>query len=164
MVSSPSRTLQVERVVPNALQSSHGEHHTSNLTLPIASSDKVAPDEISQTPLRSGSGGNGCAVLHSNLCHAWLRCSLLDARPLRYEASTSWRETSHYVDGCVRRLQLRPAPVRRLSGRPFPVEPEPVCWRHGTAGVRLPMHRDRHTSAVLHRPRTFPNGQRPQRH
>src|SRR3954447_17570020 len=140
--------LQVERVVPNALQTSHGEHHTSNLTLPIASSDKVAPDEISQTPLRPGSGGNGCAVLHSNLCHARLRCSLLDARPVRYEASTSRREASHYVDGCVRRLQLWPAPLRRLSWRSFPVEPQFVCWRHGTPGVRLRLHRHGHARAV----------------
>src|SRR3954462_13376956 len=81
---------------PNGLATTnHGEHHRRSLTSPIASSDKVAPDEISQTPLRPGSGGNGCAVLHSNLCHAWLRCSLLDARAVRYEASTSRRKTSH---------------------------------------------------------------------
>src|SRR4051794_8662958 len=110
MVSSPSRTLQVERVANQPRRTSHEQ-----LDITHRVERQGSADEISQTPLRPGSGGNGCAVLHSNLCHARLRCSLLDARPVRYEASTSRREASHYVDGCVRRLQLWPAPLRRLS-------------------------------------------------
>ena len=47
----------------------------------------------------------------------------------------SQRESGHHVDGRVRRIQLRPAPVRRLPGRPLPFEPQPVCREHGAAGV-----------------------------
>ena len=79
------------------------------------------------------------------------------------EASASWRETGHHVDGCLRRIQLWPAPVRRIPGRPLPRTG--IClsaaWR---CRCSVRMHRDRHTSAVLHRPRTFSNGQWPQRH
>ena len=111
-----------------------------------------------------GSGGNGRAVLHSDLRDARLRSPVLDAGPLRDEASASRRERGDHVDGRVRRLQLRPAPLRRLPGRPFPFEPETVCRGHGAAGVRLRMHRDRHARAVLRRPRAIPHRQRPQRH
>src|SRR6266446_887671 len=98
------------------------------LTLPGASSDKGATHEWSRpgleatstgvhgqpdegeddghqlrqiSPFLRGSGGNGCAVLHSDLRDARLRRPLLDAGPLRDEASASRRETGHHVDGCV---------------------------------------------------------------
>ena len=76
----------------------------------------------------------------------------------------SRRKDGHDVDGCVRRFQLRPAPVRRLPGRPFPFEPQSVCREHGGAGRRLRMHRDRHARVVLRRARPFPHRQRPQCH
>ena len=68
------------------------------------------------------------------------------------------------VDGRVRRIQLRPAPLRRLPGRPFSFEPQTVCRKHGAAGDRLRLHRDRHATAVLRRPRPLPHRQRLQRH
>src|SRR6266545_2107462 len=71
-----------------------------------------------QAPFLSGSGGNGCAVLHSDLRDARLRGPLLDPGPLRDEAPAAQRESGHHVDGRVRRIQLRPAPLRRLPGRP----------------------------------------------
>lgn len=42
----------------------------------------MAADEISQTPVLRGSGGNGRAVLHSDLRDARLRRPLLDAGPV----------------------------------------------------------------------------------
>ena len=47
----------------------------------------------------------------------------------------------HHDDGRVRRVQLRPAPLRRLPGRALPLEPQPVRRRHGAAGPRLRLHR-----------------------
>jgi hypothetical protein len=73
--------------------------------------------EILQTTFLGGSGGNGRAVLHSDLLDARLRRPLLDAGPLRDEASAAPGESGHYADGRVRRLQLRPAPLRRLPRR-----------------------------------------------
>src|SRR6266487_5000909 len=63
-----------------------------------------------------GSGGNGRAVLHSDFLDARLRRPLLDPGPLRDEAPAARRERGYHVDGRVRRLQLRPAPLRRLPG------------------------------------------------
>src|SRR2546423_13773342 len=98
---------------------------------------QMAADEIAQTPFLCGSGGNGRAVLHSDLLDARLRRSLLDAGPLRDEASAAPGESGHYVDGRVRRVQLRAAPLRRLPGRPLPLEPESLRRGHGAAGHRL---------------------------
>ena len=73
-------------------------------------------------------------------------------------------ESGHDVDGRVWRLQLRPAPLRRLPRRAFPFEPESLRRRHGAAGLRLRVHRDRHARDVLHRSRSFPHRQRAERH
>src|SRR5438477_10568315 len=92
---------------------------------------QMAADEIAQTPFRRGSGGNGRAVLHSDLLDARLRRSLLDAGPLRDEASPAPGESGHHADGRVRRVQLRPAPLRRFPGRPLALEPESFRRGHG---------------------------------
>src|SRR4249919_133878 len=83
---------------------------------------QMAADAIAQTPVRHGPGGNGRAVLHSDLCDARLRRPLLDAGPLRDEASAALSENGHDVDGRVRRVQLRPASLRRLPRRSLPLE------------------------------------------
>ena len=62
----------------------------------------------------------------------------------RRSICSSRRKQATDVDGRVWRLQLRPAPLRRLPGRPLPLEPEPLRRRHGAAGHRLRLHRDRH--------------------
>ena len=97
-------------------------------------------------------------------CDARLRRPLLDAGPLRDEASAALGESGHDVDGRVWRLQLRPAPLRRLPGRPLPLEPESLRRGHGAAGHRLRVHCGRHGRAVLRRPRFLPHRQRPERH
>ena len=74
------------------------------------------------------------------------------------------RERGHDVHGRVWRVQLRPAPLRRLPRRAVPVQPESVRRRHGAAGHRLRVHRGRHGRAVLRRPRLLPYRQRPERH
>ena len=61
-------------------------------------------------------------------------------------------------------FQLRPAPLRRLPGRPLPLEPESLRRGHGAAGHRLRVHCGRHGRAVLRRPRLLSHRQRPQRH
>src|SRR5437879_2689729 len=78
-----------------------------------------APDEIFQAPFLRGPGGNGCAVLHSDLRDARLRRPLLDPGPLRDEASAAQRESGYHVDGRVRRIQLRPAPFGGYLGGRF---------------------------------------------
>src|SRR5438034_501128 len=56
--------------------------------------------QLRQTsPSLRGPGGNGCAVLHSDLLDARLRCPVLDAGPLRDKASAAQRESGHHVMG-----------------------------------------------------------------
>jgi hypothetical protein len=57
---------------------------------------------------------------------------------LRDEASAALGESGHDVDGRVWRLQLRPAPFRRLPRRPFPLEPESFRRGHGAPGHLSP--------------------------
>src|SRR5207302_4277235 len=130
---------------------------TGGLTLPGAASDKGAPDELAQTPFLRGSGGDGRAVLHSDILDDRLRRPLLDAGPLRDEASAAPGESGHDVDGRVWRVQLRPASLRRLPRRPLPFEPELIRRGHGVAGDRLRLHRDRHAGAVLRWSCPFPH-------
>src|SRR5438552_11253181 len=84
------------------------------------SASEMAADEIAQTPFLRGSGGDGRAVLHSDLLDTRLCRPLLDPGPLRDEASAALGENGHYIDGRVWRVQLRPAPVRRLPRRALP--------------------------------------------
>ena len=138
--SSPSRPVRRPggTCCPHASQTN--DALTSQAQLDIARARRATKErrmKFLKRLLLRGSGGNGRAVLHSDLRDARLRRPLLDAGPLRDEASASRRERGHHVDGRVRRLQLRPAPLRRLPGRPLPFEPQPVRRRHGAAGVRL---------------------------
>src|ERR1700674_6099304 len=99
----------------------------------------MALDEVAKRPFRRSSGGNGGAVLYSNIFDARLRRPLLDAGPLRDEASPALGENGYDVDGRVRRVQLPPAPLRRLPRRPVPLEPESFRRGHGAPGHRLRM-------------------------
>src|SRR5437773_8000926 len=99
MASSPSRTLSLlhlfssRRLAPKWLTSRR------RLTLPGAPSDKRVLDQVSHTPFRPRPGGNGCAVLYSDLRDARFRRFLLDAGPIRDEASAPPCEICHRVDG-----------------------------------------------------------------
>src|ERR1041384_476608 len=95
------------------------------------SASEMAMDEVAKRPVRRGSGGNGRIILHSDFFDAWVRRPLLDAGPLRDEASSAFGENGDGVDGRVWRLQLRAAPLRRLPGRPVPLEPKSFRRRDG---------------------------------
>src|SRR5690349_16332376 len=100
-----------------ALESFGGVGRESSLTATGAAGDKRALDEFEKTSLLRGSGGDGRALLHSDLRDARLRGSLFDAGSLRDQASRAAGESGHDLDGRVWRFQLWPAPFRRLSGR-----------------------------------------------
>src|SRR5581483_312646 len=136
------------------------------LTFLAASSNKRTPDarQISQASFLRRSGGNSRPVLHPDFLDPWLRRSLFDAGSLRDETSAAQRKIGDYADGRVRRFQLRPAPVRRLSRWPLSFESQSVRRRHGAAGLRLRMYRYRHARDVLRRPCFLSYRQRPQRH
>ncbi len=132
-----------------------------SLHRPCSPGDRSA---IHQEPTLADSGRQRRLVLHPGLRHPRLRGAVFDARALLDAAPALHRPGRGRHHGRVRRLQLRPAPVRRLPGRPVPQQPEPVRRRHGAAGARLRPDRPGHRGHDVLGAGVLPDRQRPERH
>ncbi len=75
--------------------------------------------QIFQTPFLRGSGRNGRSVLHSDLLDTRLRRSLLEASPLRDEASAALVEGGHYAVASVFATSFTQGTASQQSYSPF---------------------------------------------